>query len=193
MAVSHVRLRKQQQGSPFWWVCGSLVLLGGLIAVSLPSVPMAREAARRSQCKNNLKQIALAVHNFMDASGGAFPVAASGDPPVSWRVELLPYLDRASLVGMYHRDQTWDHADNEPVAKTSVSGLMCPSSRDSCDKAGWFYSRYVMLTGPGTVSPGNTDVRKADVTDGMANSMLVAEACGLEIVWTSPRDFDVSR
>lgn len=87
-----------------------IAIIAVLIALLLPAVQQAREAARRSQCKNNLKQIALAVHNYHDAFS-VFPYGASvgydttlsasaGFTPrmgFNWRVFILPYLDQAPL------------------------------------------------------------------------------------------------
>ena len=71
-----------------------------LIALLLPAVQSAREASPRTNCKNNLKQIGLALHNYHDAYG-SFPPAwttdADGRPLLSWRVLLLPFLDEAPL------------------------------------------------------------------------------------------------
>ncbi|WP_437202822.1 DUF1559 family PulG-like putative transporter [Planctomicrobium sp. SH664] len=77
-----------------------IAIIAVLIALLLPAVQQAREAARRSQCKNNLKQYGLALHNYHDTFM-MFPIAAAGDrqaiPRVSWQVRLLPYLEQAAL------------------------------------------------------------------------------------------------
>lgn len=77
-----------------------IAIIAVLIALLLPAVQQAREAARRSTCKNHLKQLALAIHNYHDATG-AFPIGGtiseSTAPMVSWIVRVLPYLDQAPL------------------------------------------------------------------------------------------------
>jgi len=91
-----------------------IAIIAVLIALLLPAVQQAREAARRSQCKNNLKQMGLALHNYHD-SHGVFPACAYGRPgqsqPISglgWRatgfVMLLPFLDQSPLYNQYNFD-----------------------------------------------------------------------------------------
>src|ERR1700743_3589678 len=74
-----------------------IAIIAVLIALLLPAVQQAREAARRSQCKNNLKQIGLALHNYADASK-TFPIGQqAANSKANWRVGLFPYLDQAPL------------------------------------------------------------------------------------------------
>ena len=196
MVLNHRRLVEQQQGSPFWWVCISLFFLGIVITLSLPQTPAAREAARRSQCRNNLKQIALALHNYADVTSGMFPAAATGTPAVSWRVTVLPFLNTVNGVELrrrYQLDLAWDDAANEPIAQTANSELTCPSNPSGMDDRERYYTAYVMPTGAGTISPDVQGTYRDDIPDGTANTMLVVEACGLEIVWTEPRDIDVTQ
>lgn len=173
-----------------------LIGLGGLVLVSLPAVPSAREAARRSQCRNNLRQIGLALHNFEDEYQ-ALPRAAAGDPPVSWRVAVLPFqndLNGKQVFDQYDQSLPWDDPKNELVARQPRSELMCPSRRlPSKDSRERNYTDYVMLTGPGTVSSDDREIRSRDLTDGSANTAMVVEATGLNVVWTEPRDFDTAR
>lgn len=75
-----------------------IAIIAVLIALLLPAVQQAREAARRSQCKNNLKQYGLAWHNYHDTHG-QFPLGGTnwGTPSVGWHVMILPYVDQAPL------------------------------------------------------------------------------------------------
>jgi len=76
-----------------------IAIIAVLMALLLPAVQQAREAARRTQCKNNLKQLGLALHGYHD-SLRVFPLAAGEHSKPNWRVFLLPYLDQAPL---YHQ------------------------------------------------------------------------------------------
>ncbi|MBI5760843.1 MAG: DUF1559 domain-containing protein, partial [Planctomycetales bacterium] len=84
-----------------------IAIIAILIALLLPAVQQAREAARRTQCRNNLKQLGVAFHNYHDAAG-RFPFGYYATPPAlglnaaSWGLMLLPYLDQGQLYQKYN-------------------------------------------------------------------------------------------
>lgn len=84
------------------------------------------EGPRRSQCRNNLKWIGLGIHNYHDAHS-AFPPAVSGDPPVSWRIAILPFLGEGRIHGQYLHRVAWNHSPNEQLAQTRLSSYVCPT------------------------------------------------------------------
>jgi prepilin-type N-terminal cleavage/methylation domain-containing protein/prepilin-type processing-associated H-X9-DG protein len=112
-----------------------IAIIAVLVALLLPAVQQAREAARRSQCKNNLKQLGLGLHNYHEVAGH-FPVAviwgtAVGNPVTSWRPNhhtwitmLLPYLDQSPL---YNTINFQLPAWNQPFLATQIPVLRCPS------------------------------------------------------------------
>src|SRR6478736_3073948 len=78
-----------------------IAIIGVLVALLLPAVQAAREAARRSQCSNNLKQVILATTNYSDVYRGAFPVGEYNCCWGTWLVALLPYVEQKALFDQY--------------------------------------------------------------------------------------------
>src|SRR3954471_10743597 len=84
-----------------------IAIIAVLIGLLLPAVQAAREAARRSQCVNNEKQIGLAMHNYHSALNQFPPgaiVGKDGKPLLSWRVAILPYVEQGDLYNQFHLD-----------------------------------------------------------------------------------------
>jgi len=170
-------------------VLGVFVICGGiLIALLLPAVQAAREAARRAQCNNNLKQIALAFHNYHDVYK-CFPPAVitdkDGKPMRSWRVAILPYMEQQALYNRYNFKEPWDGPNNRLLAGTVVPTYRCPSDAGSNPTE----TNYVMITGKGTIGGlPNEIVGLKDITDGASNTILVVEVTGTGINWMEPKD-----
>lgn len=133
-----------------------IAIIAVLIALLLPAVQQAREAARRSQCKNNLKQLGLALHNYHD-SAKVFPVGVmrsnSGSiqsNSVGWSGMLLPYIDQAPLYNQIDwtafgpnftgttlaTNQWHDSGVLEAAVSTTLPVMRCPSSGDPT-KVSW--------------------------------------------------------
>ena len=118
-----------------------IAIIGILIALLLPAVQAAREAARRMKCSSNLRQLGIAVHNYHDAHGEIPPLGYGsyaddfGNPTFNkgslW-VRLLPYLEETSVNSMIDRDQLdWtnqrDPITEVPVADQVLGSVLCPS------------------------------------------------------------------
>ncbi len=101
-----------------------IAIIGVLVALLLPAVQAAREAARRSQCGNNLKQIGLAVLNH-DSAKGRFPAGSTAASTSidsmnssQWSVDLLPYAEQAPVFALWDRSQDFNRPVNQKLRET---------------------------------------------------------------------------
>ena len=155
-----------------------------LVSALAPGVTNAREAARRQVSQNNMKQIALAFHNFADANQH-FPPAVMLGPnnvPRSWRIELLPYLEAAPLYEQYRKDEPWDSEHNKLLLAQMPAVFRNPADDSKSTNASYF-----VLTGPGTVFADGDGTRFAEILDGTSNTILLVDA-KRDIPWTKPED-----
>src|SRR5438552_1107755 len=129
-----------------------IAIIGMLIALLLPAVQMSREAARRSQCANNLKQLGLALHNY-ESAHRVFPPAYVGDPNrdgtaygvafgdqcrngpsgFAWGALLLPQLDQDSLHAQLNFEAPCWAPANSTAARVRVATFLCPSATGGSD------------------------------------------------------------
>ncbi|WP_437205980.1 DUF1559 family PulG-like putative transporter [Planctomicrobium sp. SH664] len=174
-----------------------IAIIAVLIALLLPAVQQAREAARRSQCKNNIKQIVLAMHNYHDTYNVLpFGHNMSADRATSWGALLLPYIDQAPLYNMLqpgnHRNganvgmmPSLGATGHNNVQATMLSVYTCPSDSFPSETNPYFnqYGRSNYLAnvdvfrGGGaftTPAPGKCSNFR-DVTDGLSNTLFVGE------------------
>jgi len=118
-----------------------IAIIGILIALLLPAVQAAREAARRMQCTNNLKQIGLAMHNYHDAYLTALPKGATSGRDIdsrnaccNWTTSLLPYMEQGSLYDTIVWNATFVSRDASATGnlnvfrKVLIKGYACPSN-----------------------------------------------------------------
>ncbi|MFO0959250.1 MAG: DUF1559 domain-containing protein [Isosphaeraceae bacterium] len=116
-----------------------IAIIGVLIALLLPAVQQAREAARRIQCVNNLKQVGIALHNYHETLGGL----PWGDGPDEWNqwsslALMLPYMEQGSLynaVNFMYGMQDWNLPFNTTIHRTRVAAYSCPSDTDRLTSA----------------------------------------------------------
>ncbi len=106
-------------------------IIGVLIALLLPAVQAAREAARRVQCSNNLKQWGLALHNHHSVYG-TFPTAVSGSGVTHyWGAQLLPYVEQTALSAKYDYRVRFDAFGNKEAVESAFPLMICPSTPGS--------------------------------------------------------------
>jgi hypothetical protein len=173
---------------------GGMVCCGVLTipALMLPAVQQAREAARRTQCKNNLKQIGLALHNYSQVYG-SFPPAfipdEDGKPMHSWRVLILPYLDAAPLYSEYDFSEPWDGPKNSRLLARMPAVYACPTHANT---GGNTNTAYLGVFGERCIFQGAQPVSFKDIPDGSSNTFMVGEGAAAAIPWMQPVDVDVA-
>ncbi|MES2791910.1 MAG: DUF1559 domain-containing protein [Planctomycetota bacterium] len=156
-----------------------IAIIAVLIALLLPAVQQAREAARRSQCKNNMKQLGLAMHNYHDTLT-VFPMGVLTDDRPNWRVFILPYLDQAPLYNTLQLNGGgyFAHAPVGPPAGFSQNPVLrglflpvyaCPSSTNASFTNSTQYSyqgmtiHYAGISGATPDPAGRTNVCTGDL------------------------------
>jgi len=108
-----------------------IAIIAVLIALLLPAVQAAREAARRSQCVNNLKQLALATANYESAAGSLPPTAMDtaivNGNNFSMKLRILPYMEQTSLYNTFNHSSAYNTLQNSTGTVTTVDAFLCPS------------------------------------------------------------------
>ena len=185
-----------------------IAIIAILIALLLPAVQQAREAARRTQCKNNLKQLGLALHNYHD-NYLMFPPAhtqiqsrlltASWEGRGIW-VSILPFIDQAPLYNLYNFDVHGLQQTGTAVANSKITAFLCPSDRDwGGSEGGINYGGSVGSNPLFWGSPGNGAIQRmrgtpiGNFTDGTSNTVLASEFLKGDNAQGSQSDSDITR
>lgn len=175
-------------------VGGVLLLpcLGIMVGLLLPAVQAAREAARRMECSNNMKQIALALHNYHDTYRTfppAYTVDGNGQPLHSWRTLILPYLGEQALYSSIDLNKPWDDPVNAQASRVMIKVYKCPSMKDQASPA----TCYQVIDDPASVFPGSKPVSFGSITDGTSTTLLVVESAPADAVpWMKPQDIPMA-
>jgi len=177
-----------------------IAIIGVLVALLLPAVQMAREAARRAQCSNHLRQMALAVHNY-ESVVGTLPASTivnlnttATSNNLAWGIHgrILPFIEQGSLYDKVDISQPWDF--QAAIDGLRISVYSCPSdpgARRIRDPGGGRAKLYATTYGfnMGTCSVfnpqtrvgsdgafyPNSHLRQAEFTDGTSNTLMIAE------------------
>jgi prepilin-type processing-associated H-X9-DG protein len=155
------------------------------VGLLLPAVQKVREAANRTACQNQLKQLAIAMHKYHSVHG-RFPPAVvyskDGKPLYSWRVLLLPYVEADNVYSQFKLDEPWDSPTNINLLPLMPETFREPSQPTS--DTGTFYQ---VLVGSGTAFEDRQGARLQDFTNGVSNTLLIVEAEDA-VPWSKPAD-----
>ncbi len=173
-----------------------IAIIGILVALLLPAIQAAREAARRTQCSNNLKQLALALHNYHDVYN-CFPPAVAGDGRrATWFLRTMPFIEMGAVadqIDWSDASPIWNRGQLRDLMESRFPAVMCPSDPNvRSRKPRGFYGNYMANFGtvrfyhPNTVIQGvspfgdgifyaNSYTAFADITDGLSNTLLLGE------------------
>jgi prepilin-type N-terminal cleavage/methylation domain-containing protein len=181
-----------------------IAIIGVLVALLLPAVQAAREASRRTKCQSNLRQWALAMHNFHDVNNNLPYFTQAVPNRQTWAPFVMPYLEQGNLVSAYTLSTHWYNAPNLAVTQLTLPIFSCASDRPKAmwlDQTGYISARgnylvnYGNLTwgsdtafGPGHGPFGVTTItsaasnqfapyqcRFAQISDGTSNTLLMSE------------------
>ncbi|SFH54431.1 DUF1559 family PulG-like putative transporter [Planctomicrobium piriforme] len=160
-----------------------------LVALLLPASQSSTGSRPRSPCKNNLKQIALAIYNYSDMYGSlppAYTVDAEGKPLHSWRTLLLPFLDQQELYDKIDLSKPWDDPANEIARNTVVRHFHCLDTKISPTQ-----TTYLAMVGDEFCFHPTRGRRWSEIKDGMSNTVMIFETNAKHSVhWMSPTDGD---
>ncbi|QDV23727.1 DUF1559 domain-containing protein [Aureliella helgolandensis] len=172
-----------------------IAIIGILVGLLLPAVQSAREAARRLQCSNNMKQIGLALHNY-ESTHHKFPVGSWQSNFISPLVAILPYLEQGNNYQNWDFGRSYSDPYNQEVSSQQIASYLCPSMSlprevplGDADETGGPSSYLLcegtddyMATGDGVFGlhwPGygfsNPNRSFRDLTDGTSNTLFAGE------------------
>ena len=184
-----------------------IAIIGILVALLLPAVQSAREAARRTECQNNLKQIGLAILNYESTHGVFTPYSITSPKRHNWTAFILPQIEQQAVADIYHWDKNWDAPANQPAITTHLKVLHCPSTAEPADRLDNFSGKSAStsdyapptaitqtlinlglmdrVTNLRAVITNGQRVTHSTIRDGASNSIMVTEDAGRPVHWTS--------
>jgi hypothetical protein len=185
VCAGYIRMAKDRDKA---WKIVIIILSSCLIGMLLYAMQSPRINSFRLHCINNQHQITLALHHYA-SEHGHFPPAyiadADGKPMHSWRVLLLPYLDRKDIYEAYNFKEFWNGPNNSKLISQMPHIFACPSNNKKPD-----CTNYVAVVGPKTAWPGEKTCSTDEITagDGCSETILLMELPNSDINWMEPRD-----
>src|SRR6267142_1599202 len=173
--MSSLSLSRRPSGFTLVELLVVIAIIGVLVALLLPAVQMAREAARRTQCSNHLKQLGLAAHNFNDIKG-ALPPARLGNNGnwLTWAVVMLPYVEQQNFYQLWNETRPYEWHP-ESTTRRGIPVYFCPTRRRPTEA----YSNETPTGGlsdyAACVGPGTNDGTGADGTVNGLGAMVGAQ------------------
>jgi prepilin-type N-terminal cleavage/methylation domain-containing protein/prepilin-type processing-associated H-X9-DG protein len=182
-----------------------IAIIAILIALLIPAVQKVREAAARTQCSNNLKQLALALHNYENTNKAFPPGRTTVTPMHSWTAFILPYIEQDNVFKIYNMTLDWNNPGNYNAIRFQLAVFNCPSVLpgervDSTIVAAPACGDYSTISAikdfvavncfgiPGLINPNDPRIvgalikdeksRITDILDGTSNTILVGEDAG---------------
>jgi hypothetical protein len=159
-----------------------------MMALLVPAVQKVREAAARTQKNNNLRQLAIAVHNY-HGEKNKLPTGAicdkTGKPLLSWRVAMLPYIEQEELYKKFKLDEPWNSDHNKKLIPLMPKTFA--SVDDANPKPG--HTHFRAFVGGGALFDWNQATTLARVADGTSNTLMIAEATD-SVPWSAPQELE---
>ena len=183
-----------------------IAIIGILIAMLLPAVQSVREAARRTECMNNIRQLGLALHNH-ESAHMEFPPSHVGAKAKNWMVFLLPHIEQNNIYLLYDENFPWHHDNNQAAVSQLIPSLLCPSTPNSdgdrYDQIGGgkiaAVNDYAVITSvarsgvdAGYIQPvpnfqgamrPNRGTPVGMISDGLSNTLIMTEDAGRPVHW----------
>jgi hypothetical protein len=168
-------------------VIGVILIMGFLLI--LPVNRNAREAARRVQSINNLKNLALAQKNYCSQNDGHFAAPTllndKGEPVHGWVTQMLPFLDNSAIYARIDKSLPWDHANNQEYFKLRLYGFLSPGLELEKNEAGYVLSHYSMNS---RLFPKGESLTEDYVSraDGLSKTIMMGEVQEGLMPWGAP-------